>query len=112
MSSTARKRIYATVNQVVPCAYICWPVDGAPALPWAVYNDDPRGYGADDGDYAVRHRWEVGLYEKEPDNALSEALFGALAGEYGYVSPPETVFIDSEACYRTLFRVAELERMV
>lgn len=111
MSSPVRERLYATVSALVPCAFLAWPVGGAPSLPWAVYSDEPDGLGADNGNWAARHRIEVGLYEKEIDTDLGDSLFEALAAEYGYVSPPETVFIDSESCYRTLFRVADVERI-
>lgn len=111
MFSTARERLVTAVEGHVPCTHICWPKGGAPDLPWAAYRDDPGGKGADNENWVVKHRWEVELYEKSADSSLEEALFETLCGIYDYVEPPETQWIESEGCLRTLYRFSELERI-
>ena len=111
MSSQARKNLVAAVEQHVPCAHLMWPAKAAPELPWAVYTDEPKGFGADNANWADKHVWEVELYEKELDLELEEALLETLRGIYGYVEPPTTTWIESEGCARTLYRFAEIERI-
>ena len=111
MSSQASEKLVAAVVEHVPCAHICWPKGGAPDLPWAVYSDEPDGKGADNDNWVVRHHWEVELYEKYVDVELEDALFETLRGVYGYVEPPDTQWIESEGCARTLYRFSELERI-
>lgn len=106
-----RENLVSAVESHVPCAHLFWPAGEAPDLPWAVYSDEPDGYGADDSNWATKHRWTVELYEKYPDTALETALFETLCGAYGYVEPPETVWIESEGCSRTLYRFSEIERI-
>jgi len=108
---SAKEQLVSTVAQHVPCVHMCWPVGGAPDLPWAVYSDEPTGKGADDGNWTVTHRWSVELYEKYPDTALETALFDTLRGVYGYVEPPVTTWIDSEGCACTLYRFSGIERI-
>lgn len=111
MYSQAKERLVSAVTEHVPCTHMCWPKGGAPELPWAVYTDEPSGKGADNENWVVRHRWEVELYEKHVNSDLEEALFETLCGIYGYVEPPETQWIESEGCARTLYRFSELERI-
>ena len=100
-----------TVSPVVPVAYVCWPVDGAPQLPWAVYTDEPDVTGADDGNWAIGHRWTVSLYERESDSSLEQELFDALSARYGYVEPQQGTWLESEGCYVCSFRFSEIERI-
>jgi len=106
-----REKLMSTVQAHVPCTHMCWPVGGAPELPWAAYEDEPSGKGADNGNWTVTHRWAVHLYEKYCDTALESALFEDLRGAYGYVEPPTTTWIDSEGCACTTYRFSEIERI-
>lgn len=107
---SAKERIVSAVSEHVPCAHLCWPQANAPDLPWAVYLDEPSGKGADNVNWATVHGWSVELYEKYPSTELEDAVFDTLRGEYGYVEPPTTTWIDSEGCYCTLYRFSEIER--
>lgn len=114
MFSQARQNVVSTVESVLgkgKCALLAFPVDGAPELPWAVYYDDPSGEGADGDNWSTAHRWTVELYEKQSDSALEKQLFDSLRAAYGFVEPPEETWIESEECYRCVFRFNEIEGM-
>lgn len=114
MFSLARQKLVETVESVLgkgKVALLSFPIDGAPALPWAVYYDDPDGEGADNTNWSTGHRWTVELYELNSDSALEESLFEALQAAYGFVEPPDETWIEAEECYRCTFRFDEIEGM-
>ena len=114
MFSQARQRLYATLVSVLGegnVTHLSWIEGEDPPLPWAAYYDEPKGDGADNENWCVRHLWSVELHERESDSSLEESVFEALAEEYGYVEPPSGAADESDGHYICVYRFSEIERM-
>lgn len=83
---------------------VAWPLGGSPPLPWFTYRHDKKGeFFADDSNYAKMQRYDIDLYQKEPDdderNAFEEAL--STIGPYACIES----WIPVESCWVTSYSV-------
>lgn len=78
-----------------------WPIGGAPPLPWFTYKHRRGGeFFADDSNFTKMRRYEVDLYEKEPNDTTHESFEEALAtiGPYAETDSfitPENAWVTS-----------------
>lgn len=100
--------VYKAVSPIVPIRHMEWPVDSAPALPWAVYEGDDTPISAGDVQIAVRHRWTVELYETRRDAELEKAVADALREAFGPVSRDES-WVESDNMLQVRFTFYQIE---
>lgn len=81
-----------------------WPIGGAPPLPWFTYKHVKGGeFFADDKNYALMQRYDVDLYQKDPDDEVRDRFEQAL----DLVGPHACIesWIPSENCWVTSYSV-------
>lgn len=94
----------ALLNSGIPGTKYAWPIDGAPPLPWFTYKRRKGGHmHADNSNYAHMVRYQIDLYEAEPDVELRER-FGKCVASVGPYTDYET-WIPSENCWETTYDV-------
>lgn len=72
--------VYATLLESgLKGTKIAWPLGKAPKLPWFTYKRLKKGeVFADDRNYAKMQRYQIDLYQAEPDDAVIESFEEAL----------------------------------
>lgn len=81
-----------------------WPVGGAPPLPWFTYKHVKGGeFFADNSDYAFMRRYDIDLYQREPNDEEVERFEEAIShiGPYKCIETWEP----GESCWITSYTV-------
>ena len=81
-----------------------WPIGGAPPLPWFTYKRVKGGeFFADNANYALMQRYDIDLYQKEPDDEVRDRFEEALDG----IGPHKCIesWIPAENCWVTSYSV-------
>lgn len=87
----------------LPVTYRAWPEKGAPELPNLCYLTTGTGtLPADGGVYVHWDNVRVELYTAMKDPAAESKVEAALAG---YTWTKDTIYIESERCYMTVYEV-------
>lgn len=100
-----------TINAVVPCAHMNWPVDSPHPLPFAVYyRDKVRGMYADNKLYKTVSRWTVELHQYTRDAELEAAVEAAIAEKFGAYKINGESWIEDDQCYMVAYGFTEIEK--
>lgn len=87
----------------LPVAYLSFPADEAPAMPFVVYQEImTNNFGADGVVYKKISRIQIDLFTYGRDIAAEEALEDALS--FTFWNKEQTP-IDDEACYRWTYEI-------
>lgn len=89
----------------LPVAYLAFPADHAPEMPFIVYQETgSNNFGADNRVYFSGMRIQIDLLTKKKDRATEELLEGILTdAEIYWERVPE--FDEDEACYRVTYEI-------
>lgn len=97
--------VFSTLSQSgIRGTKIGYPYGKEPPLPWFVYRPLKKGeFYADDSNYAKMRRYDVDLYQAEPNDTEREALEDELTklGPYACVES----WVAMENCWLTSYRL-------
>lgn len=84
-------------------AYRAFPINEAPPLPFIVffYQNDEH-FLADNKVYYRKQAVQVELYTKDKDESVEEKLEAVLEP---FIWSKETIYLDDEACYETIYNM-------
>lgn len=105
----AHQTVVSAVAEFVPITHMEWPLDTAPALPWACYYLD-RDYPicAEDAQVATKNRWVVELYERNRDKQLEREIRSALMAKFTAVRVEES-YVENDNMLLVTFTFYEIE---
>lgn len=89
----------------LPVAYLAFPADRAPEMPFIVYQETGSdNFGADNIVYASAMKVQIDLLTKLKNRTLEEQIEATLTGAGIYWErTPE--YDDDEACYRVIYDI-------
>ena len=89
----------------LPVAYLAFPADSAPEMPFIVYQEvGSDNFGADNKVWFSEMKIQIDLLTKKKSRVTEELLEGILDGA-GIYWEREPDFDEDEACYRITYQI-------
>lgn len=102
MSSPDSAVFSTLLSSGLPGTKYAYPIGGAPPLPWFTYKRRKGGeIHADDTNYTRMYRYQVDLYQAEPDDEVRDAFEETLLRLGPFDS--HEVWIPTENCWETSY---------